>query len=137
VARPSYFSQQEYQADGAFVPWPGARRFDPSWVPVASMSGLLAALDLQPEWRFEHAARMAERCRDLLANVGQDVVTPPERATLVSWLPEGEEPEAVVGRLAEAEVIVRDLPGTGLVRASVGWWTSDEDLERLAEGVAG
>ena len=34
--------------------------------------------------------------------------------------------------LAEAGVIVRDLPGRGLVRASVGWWTSDDDLERLA-----
>ena len=32
---------------------------------------------------------------------------------------------------AEAGVIVRDLPGRGLVRASVGWWTSDDDLERL------
>ena len=37
----------------------------------------------------------------------------------------------VVERLAAAGVIVRDLPGTGLVRASVGWWTSDDDLERL------
>ena len=37
----------------------------------------------------------------------------------------------VVARLAEAGVIVRDLPGRGLVRASVGWWTNDDDLERL------
>ncbi len=27
VARPSYFSQQEHEPDGSFVPWPGARRF--------------------------------------------------------------------------------------------------------------
>jgi L-cysteine/cystine lyase len=137
VARPSYFSQQEYQADGAFVSWPGARRFDPTWVPVASMSGLLAAFDLQPEWRFERAAGMAERCRGLLVDAGQEVVSPPERATLVSWRPESEEPEAVVARLSAAGVVVRDLPGTGLVRASVGWWTSDEDLERLGAGVDG
>jgi len=137
VARPSSFSQQEYRPDGDFVPWPGARRFDPNWVPSALMSGLLAALDLQPEWRFERSAQTAERCWTLLAEAGQDVVTPPERATLVSWRPEGEEPEAVVARLAAAGVVVRDLPGTGLVRASVGWWTSDEDLERLVEGVAG
>ena len=24
------------------------------------------------------------------------------------------------------------FPGRGLVRVSCGWWTSDEDLERLA-----
>ena len=37
----------------------------------------------------------------------------------------------VVSRIAEADVIVRDLPGRGLVRASVGWWTDDDDIERL------
>jgi L-cysteine/cystine lyase len=131
VARPSYFSQKAYQPNGAFTPWPGARRFDPMWVPSALMSGLLAAIDLQPEWAFERAALTAERCRELLREAGEDVVVPAERATLVSWRVDGEESEAVVARLAAADVLVRDLPGTGLVRASVGWWTSDEDLERL------
>ena len=27
--------------------------------------------------------------------------------------------------------LIRDLPGTGWLRASVGWWTSDDDVERL------
>jgi hypothetical protein len=31
--------------------------------------------------------------------------------------------------------ILRDLPGRGLVRASVGWWTSEDDLERLVEAL--
>jgi hypothetical protein len=30
-------------------------------------------------------------------------------------------------------VVVRDLPGRGLLRASVGAWTSDEEIERVAE----
>src|SRR5918996_419393 len=81
VARPSYFSQQRHEPDGAFEPWPGARRFDPNWVPLAFMSGLLTALDCRPEWGFERAHAMAERCRELLAAAGEDVVTPPERAT--------------------------------------------------------
>ncbi len=34
-------------------------------------------------------------------------------------------------------VVVRELPGRNLVRASCGWWTSDGDLERLTAGVAG
>ena len=137
VARPSYFSQQEYEPDGTFVPWPGARRFDPMWVPSALMSGLLAALELVPDGRFERAARMAERCRELLREAGADVIVPEHRATLVSWRADVEVSDAIVARLATAGVIVRDLPGRGLVRASVGWWTSDEDLERLVEGVAG
>ena len=81
VARPSYFSQQGYEPDGAFEPWPGARRFDPNWVPTALMSGLLAAVRLRPEWRFERGAAMAERCRELLVGAGEDVVSPDERAT--------------------------------------------------------
>ena len=89
VARPSYFSQQAYEPDGAFEPWPGARRFDPNWVPTALMSGLLAAIRLRPEWRFERGAEMAERCRELLIDAGEDMVTPEERATIVSWRPEG------------------------------------------------
>jgi L-cysteine/cystine lyase len=135
VARPSYFSQESYQPDGAFTPWPGARRFDPMWVPSASMSGLLAAIDLKPEWAFERASLTAERCRELLREAGEDVVVPAERATLVSWRARDEPSEAVVARLAAAGVLVRDLPGTGLVRASVGWWTSDDDLERLVEAL--
>jgi selenocysteine lyase/cysteine desulfurase len=43
----------------------------------------------------------------------------------------GEAP-ALVERLQEARVVVREIPGRGLLRASCGWWTSDEDLERLA-----
>ena len=136
VARPSYFSQESYDPDGAFVPWPDARRFDPHWVPAALMTGLITALSLRPEGRFEQAAVMAERCRELLAGVGEDVVVPARRATLVSWRPRGEETGAVVERLAGAGVIVRDLPGTGLVRASVGWWTNEDDLVRLVEALA-
>jgi L-cysteine/cystine lyase len=131
VARPSYFSQREHDPDGAFVPWPGARRFDPGWVPSSLMSGLLAAVSLRPEWRFERASATAERCRELLRAAGADVVVPAARGTLVSWRVDADESAAAVERLAEAGVIVRDLPGRGLVRASVGWWTSGEDLERL------
>ncbi len=135
VARPSYFSQQAYEPDGAFEPWPGARRFDPNWVPMALMAGLLAAVRLQPEWRFERGADMAERCRQLLLGAGEDVVVPEHRATIVSWRPENESPVDVVTRLAAAGVLVREIPKTGLVRASVGWWTSDRDLDRLIAGL--
>ena len=71
VARPSYFSQESYDADGAFVPQPGARRFDPNWVPTSSLAGLRSAIDApHPDWRFERATGMAERCRELLGAVG-------------------------------------------------------------------
>ena len=57
-----------------------------------------------------------------------DVV--PGDATLVAF--RAEDPPALVATLFDAGVVVRDLPGTGLVRVSCGWWTSDEDVDRLA-----
>jgi L-cysteine/cystine lyase len=130
-ARPSYFSQRSHQPNGSFEPQPGARRFDPGWIPVGALAGLLSAIELRPEWCFERAFETAERCRRLLRDAGADVVVPEERATIVSWRPVEEEPPDVVARLAAAGVVVREIPHTGLVRASVGWWTSDDDLDRL------
>ncbi len=131
VARPSSFSQQEFEPDGAFRPRPGAQRFEPNWTPVGSLVGLRTAIDLAPGWRFERAAGQAERLRELLRG-RVEVLEPPERATIVSFRPpEGEAAADVVRRLDAAGVVVRDIPRHGLVRASVGWWTSDGDLERL------
>ena len=60
-------------------------------------------------------------------------MTEPGHANLVAF--RDADPEATVARLAENGVIVRDMPGTGLVRASCGWWTSDEDLDRLVSAL--
>jgi L-cysteine/cystine lyase len=85
------------------------------------------------EERFAHARAIAARCRELLAERGAEVVTEPGQATLVSF--RTAESPALVERLAAAGVIVRDLPGTGLVRASCGFWTSEDDLARLVRGL--
>jgi L-cysteine/cystine lyase len=132
VACPSYFSWKlpEYELRDT------ATRFEGSWTPAAAVSGLLASFRFAAEAgveRFARALAMAERCRELLFARGFEVVTEPGQATLVSW--RVEEPEEAVERLAALGVVVRDLPGTGLVRASCGYWTSDEDLERLVEGL--
>ena len=132
VAFPSYFSWKlpDYELKES------AARFEGSWMPPASVGGLLASFAFAAEAgeeRFARALAAAERCRALLAEQGADVVTEPGQPTLVSW--RADEPEAVVTRLAGEGVVVRDLPGTGLVRASCGFWTSEDDLERLVRGL--
>ena len=62
---------------------------------------------------------------------------PADRATLVAFRAEGEEPGTLVERLLGVGVHVRQIPRTGLVRVSCGWWTSDGDLERLLEALDG
>ncbi len=131
VGRPSYLSQREHEPDGTFEPKAGAARFDPNVTPNALVAGLQAAMSAIPTWAHERADETAERFRARLTEVGEDVVVPDDRATLVSWRAPADESARIVARLADAGVIVRDLPGRGLMRASVGWWTSDDDLERL------
>ena len=129
VARPGYLSQASHERDGSFVPKHGAARFDPNWLGLPQLVGLLAAIDLQPDWAFDRSATQAARCRELLDGVVELV---PGDATLVAFRPPGgEQAGAVVERLVEAGVIVRELPGRELLRASVGWWTNEDDLQRL------
>lgn len=129
VAAPSYFSQSGYEPDGSFEPRPGAARLEPNWLPGSSLAGLLASLDTRPPWAFDHAAAMARRCRALLDS-RVTVITPSPCATLVAFEAPGD-PTALVEALFEAGVHVREIPHTGLIRVSCGWWTSLDDLERL------
>jgi len=134
IAAPGYLAQSSYEPTGAFVAKDGAPRFDSGWLATPMLLGLLAALAAHPEWRYERAAEQAALCRTLLAG-HVEVVTPPGHSTLVSFRPSGD-PTELVAALDEQGVIVRELPGRNLVRASCGWWTSDDDLQRLAAGVA-
>ena len=133
VARPSYFAQESFEPGGRFVPRAGAQRFDPGWTSVASLKGLATAVALAPDWRFERIAEIAARCRDVLAE-RVDVVTPPGQAGLVTFQPAGDA-EETAARLLEQGIVVRNLPRTPWVRASCGWWTNEDDVERLARAL--
>ena len=134
IALPSYFAQAEHEADGTFVPREGAERFDSGWVGGSSLVGLATALEIAPDWRFERAAEIAARCR---AELGErfEVVTRPDQSGLVTFRPERDPPE-VTATLREQGVIVRDIPGRDLVRVSCGYWTNEEDLDRLLAALA-
>jgi L-cysteine/cystine lyase len=135
VALPNAFSPRSHDTDGSFVPKDGARRFDSGWIGGPALAGLEASLGVHPDWRYEGAATAAARCRELLEPL-VDVVTPPRHSTLVSFRPPGD-PTELVAALAERDVIVRELPGFDLVRASCGWWTNEDDLRSLADGLGG
>jgi selenocysteine lyase/cysteine desulfurase len=62
------------------------------------------------------------------------VLTEPGQATLVSFRPGGD-PERAVAKLAGRGVVVRGFPGLDWIRASVGFWSSEEDLDRLLDGL--
>ena len=136
LAAPSYFSQAELRRRGRFTPRPGAAPLRPRLDAAGSARRACARRStLQPDWRFERAAADCRRCRDLLAE-RFEVVTAASRATLVTFRVD-EDAAALVRRLYDEGVVVRDIPGQGWLRVSCGWWTSDEDLERLLAGSRG
>jgi L-cysteine/cystine lyase len=82
------------------------------------------------DWVHERGAFGAEQLAERLRSRGHEVV-PRGRSTLVSW--KSADPDAEVERLLSEGVIVRNIPSAGLIRASVGAWTGDEEIARLAE----
>jgi L-cysteine/cystine lyase len=129
VALPTYFSQQSIERDGTFVPRDGADRFDFGWLATPALAGLETALARAPAWRFERAAEMRSACRAALAE-RVELVAPDTEGTLVSFVAPGDAADDAA-RLYDEGIILRDLPGTGWLRASCGWWTNEEDIARL------
>jgi selenocysteine lyase/cysteine desulfurase len=76
----------------------------------------------------ERAVTLAARLALLLAERGREPA-PRDRTTLVSF--PSPDPEAERERLAEEGVIVRNIPSRPWLRASVGAWNDEDDLDRL------
>lgn len=93
---------------------------------LASMSVLATA---GWAWVHERAAAGAGQLAELLRGRGHEVA-PRGRSTLVSW--RADDADAEVARLLAEGIIVRSIRSAGLVRASVGAWTSEEEIQRLA-----
>jgi L-cysteine/cystine lyase len=78
----------------------------------------------------EHARTLAAKLARMLAERGREVA-PRDRTTLVSFT--SPDPEGERTLLAEHGVIVRNIPDRPWLRASVGAWNDERDLERLVE----
>jgi selenocysteine lyase/cysteine desulfurase len=109
-----------------------AARFDAAVLARETLALSAAAIAVLEEAGWEQlqarAAAQARRLADLLRESGRAVM-PRGATTLVAW----EDPyaEQTRDRLAGAGIVVRNLPGRALLRASVGAWNDDSDLERL------
>jgi selenocysteine lyase/cysteine desulfurase len=130
---PGYASLADPQRPLEFEPAEGAARLDHGFPPGVRSAWALASLDLLGEagwdWVHDRAASLAALLADRLAQSGLEVLAR-GRSTLVSW--QADDPQAEVERLAGQGFIVRSVPAFGIVRASVGAWSSEEELEGLA-----
>jgi L-cysteine/cystine lyase len=143
------------QVDELSVPWPGygsladpkdplrsgpaegATRFDHGFPPGMRSAWALASMGVLEgagwEWVHNRAAELAAGLASQLAERGLEV-GPRGRSTLVSWKAPDVDDE--VQRLAAAGFTVRSIPAHGLVRASVGAWSSEEELAELVRVAA-
>jgi selenocysteine lyase/cysteine desulfurase len=132
----TYLNLAEPSAALDSPPQPDARRHDAPAVAAETHAAAAAAHDVFAAhgWASvqDRAADLAAELADRLAESGR-TVAPRGRTTLVAW--EQPEPEETRTRLAAAGVIVRDLPGSPYVRASVGAWNDQADLERLLDAL--
>jgi hypothetical protein len=80
-------------------------------------------------WVHGRAADLAADLAGALAERGLEV-GPRNRSTLVSW--RVADPDAEVARLADQRFVVRSIPSHSYIRASVGAWSSEEEVAELA-----
>ncbi|MEA2149052.1 MAG: L-cysteine/cystine lyase [Solirubrobacteraceae bacterium] len=129
---PTYMNLENPAAGLDAVPRATAARHDTFAQSLEATSAAAASLELLGAFGWdavhERGATLAETLVTMLTESGR-TVAPRDRTTLVSW--QDGDAAATRDRLAAAGIVIRDLPGTGLLRASVGAWNDESDLERL------
>lgn len=132
VSRRGYGNLVDPSAGIAASLHPDARRFDTLALNAESVAAALAAVKVLADtgWETVHersrvlAAQLAEQ----LAEIGREPA-PRGPSTLVSFA--SADPEEERARLAKAGVILRNIPERPWLRASVGAWNDENDLDRL------
>jgi selenocysteine lyase/cysteine desulfurase len=132
VSRRGYGNLQEANAGLAAVVHEDARRFDAPSLSAEALACSLAAAEVLEEFGWpalwERARALAARLAEMLAERGREPL-PRGESTLVSF--PSPDAEAERAELADQGVLIRNIPGRGCLRASVGAWNDESDLDRL------
>lgn len=139
----SFLSWASYDSRGGYVPQPDARRFQvsnfhrPSVVGMARAIGWLTMF-VGLEFVHRRIAEMAGRTHGALSAIERvQVLTPSDRmAGLVTFRIEGWDARAALDELeARTFGIARTVPPLDALRISVGFWATEEELDRFIDGV--
>lgn len=139
-----WFSFERIDAAGTAAWWSDARRFEssgyhrPSVVGMARSIGWLS-MYVGLDYVLGRGPAMAAIAASRLAAIGGvTVLTPSDRmGTLVTFQIEGWPAQAALDELgARVFAIARTIPSLNALRISVGFFSSEAEIERLAEAVA-
>jgi len=142
LSNASWFTFERLTATEA-VPWGDARRFEDSGHYRPGVTGLARScgwlsMYIGLPWIHERGQAMARAAADRLARIGGvEVLTPPDRmATLVTFRIVGWTPDEALAELnGRIFAIARTIPDLGAIRISVGFFTTSEEIERVATTV--
>ena len=138
-----WFSFERVDGSGDAAWWNDARRFEatgfhrPSVVGMARSIGWLS-MYVGLDFVHRRGMAMAAAAADRLARIpGVEVLTPTHAmATLVTFTIAGWPAQAALDELgSRVFAIARTIPSLDALRISVGFFTSEEELERFAEAV--
>ena len=137
VSRRGYANLEDPNAGVAARLHDDARRLDTMSLSAESVGCALAAAELLQSagWDAVHtrARTLAGTLAGSLSEQGREVA-PRDDTTLVSFA--SADPEAERALLAERGCVVRNIPGRPWLRASVGAWNDEGDLDRLLASLA-
>lgn len=129
--------------EGYFVPTAGAQRFEVSTVSPMTATAFSASLrwltdEVGWSWAHERIARLGQLCHDQLSQIdGVIVLTPRDlMAGLIHFTVDAAAPGDVVKRLADEGILIRAIPEPAVLRASIGFYNTEEEIARLAASVA-
>jgi selenocysteine lyase/cysteine desulfurase len=134
VACPSYASLAEAGRPLELILHPSAARYEAGFPAGPMADWALAALEVLGDagwpWILDRAATLAADFAARLRDRGIEVA-PRGRSTLVSWRPFADDVDQAVADLAARGFALRSIPASGHLRASIGAWNSEEELDRL------
>ena len=139
----SYFTFESSDSRGNRTLAADAKRFQvtnyhrPSIVGMARAIGWLTMF-VGLDFVYRRGAEMAHRAADLLAAIdGVELLTPRDRmAGLISFRIRGWEIQAAMDELAARTFcIIRTLPAVDALRISVGFWTTEAEMDTFIDGV--
>lgn len=138
-----YATARRHDATGYFLPQEGARRFEVGTTHGPAEAGWLASLRwLGREVGWDalraRATQLVERAAASLSAIpGLQLLTPPWRAGLLSFVLDGVEPASAVAPLKERGIWLRHIPDPPCLRIAVGFYNTEEEIDRLASELKG
>ncbi len=137
-----YNSIELLNAPDYFRTKPNAQRFEVASSYLPSIVGQKISIDWLVEevglkWMFKRISELSQIARKELGGLpGIKIITPKEAAGLLSFRAEGISPQKLVGHLGAEGIAVRAILEMGYVRVSIGFFNTEDEIEKLVKCIA-